>query len=289
MHHNHATASWGVECTEYRQLRLVAKPLVRYTTCSNGTPQEAKSAQSGEFPHYALLGWFRANSTDRLNFRCGGALISERFVLTAAHCLKKGRPDVVRLGSISSAADFNNQTDFPVESVQRHEKHRMDKSYHDIALIKLERDVAFSYTIRPACVWTELKLNDSTVISSGFGTTDPEANGPSKTMQKTSLDLLDKQSCQAQFSGDRKLFRGIASDQLCVGSVAHRGDACRGDSGGPLVVRTDRSGCLAHVVALSSSGTACGVGNSAAVSTRVAAYRDWIEKIVWPTTEGVET
>lgn len=107
-------------------------------------------------------------------------------------------------------------------------------------------------------------------------------------MQKTSLDLLDKQSCQAQFSGDRKLFRGIASDQLCVGSVAHRSDACRGDSGGPLVVRTESSGCLAHVVALSSSGTACGVGNSAAVCTRVAAYRDWIERIVWPTPDEGE-
>lgn len=55
-------------------------------------------SEVGEFPHMAALGYGDDNNLD---FNCGGALISEKFVLTAAHCVERGSPEVVRLGRVS--------------------------------------------------------------------------------------------------------------------------------------------------------------------------------------------
>ncbi|XP_058818790.1 serine protease snake-like [Topomyia yanbarensis] len=285
-----------VKCAEYRNATIViskAIPLVLNPTpvvfsgfnCSNSVSLivGGEEAKEGEFPHQALLGWPMVDQPEKFSFRCGGSLISNRFVLTAAHCSRYGRPDIVRLGENDLREEFDNQVDIDIEYFKRHPEYRFATSYHDIALIKLKQEVIFSQFILPACLWNSFELNVTSVIATGFGNTefgDVEEH-KSDTLRKVQLDLLDRDECSNQFIGLRNFDRGIADEQLCIGSKRGGKDTCQGDSGGPVQVITEPKGCIYYVLGVTSAGSSCGTGRSPAVYTRVSSYIDWIESIVW--------
>ncbi|XP_058455314.1 serine protease snake-like [Malaya genurostris] len=281
------------KCSEYRSqtisiasiipLTLNPKPITyRNFNCSKTVDLivGGESAKPAEFPHQALLGWPKEDNQDEFDFRCGGSLISERYVLTAAHCFKSTDPLIVRLGEYNLQNDYDNQLDVDIESITRHPEHSFRSSYHDIALVKLKEPVRFSKIIRPACLWTGLEVNVSSVIATGFGLTEFGGQG-SEILRKVMLDFLEKKDCEDQFLGSRSFKRGVIDEQLCVGSFRGGKDTCQGDSGGPIQVITEPKGCTYHVLGVTSTGSACGVGRSPSIYTRVASYVEWIEGIVW--------
>lgn len=131
-----------------------------------------EAAKPAEFPHQALLGWPKVDDPNELDFLCGGSLISDRYVLTAAHCFKYSNPKVVRLGEHDILNDHDNQADIDVETVVLHPNYKFSKAYHDIALVEMTEAVFLSKYIRPACLWTGLSVNVSSIIATGFGTTE---------------------------------------------------------------------------------------------------------------------
>ncbi|XP_055543946.1 serine protease snake-like [Wyeomyia smithii] len=236
-------------------------------------------AHPGEFPHQARLGYLSQDPAvaQQIVYQCGGSLISEQFVLTAAHC---GKPKLVMLGE-HNTLEPGNEIEFDVEAFIKHPKYRLGKSYHDIALVKLSGDVIFSSVIRPACLWTTTPLNLSMAIATGFG--DTEFYGNSSTiLMKVRLDVMSSSTCGTKFKLHGGFPDGVRREQLCVGSKHGNRDTCQGDSGGPLQTVTDVKTCAYHIVGITSLGTACGVGNTESVYTEVASYIDWIEESVWP-------
>lgn len=90
-------------------------------------------ARFDKYPHMARIGY--KDTEENVFFHCGASLISERFVLTVAHCRRTGdnqMTNLVRLGE---------DDDYDVKSFLSHSLYNRRMKQHDIALVELINDV----------------------------------------------------------------------------------------------------------------------------------------------------
>ncbi|XP_017783265.1 PREDICTED: serine protease snake-like [Nicrophorus vespilloides] len=237
-----------------------------------------QNALGKEFPYMAALGFVQDN---KVLWSCGGTLINDKFILTAAHCTNSrdfGQVKFVRLGDLNLILNTDDASPqmFEVKRILKHPKYRSSSHYHDIALIELDKTVKFTSYTEPACLNTPIsnRSNDN-FIAIGWGHTS-FGGDTSDVLQKVELKEKTNDECNQRYKTNRKLQSGIVHDwQLCAN--APNRDTCQGDSGGPLSIKEEKY----HVVhGITSFGKACGVAPG--VYTRVSNYVGWIEDNVWP-------
>ncbi|XP_053686626.1 transmembrane protease serine 9-like [Sabethes cyaneus] len=230
-------------------------------------------ARVGEFPFMGLV------SYDDERTRCGAALISDRFLLTATHCFKNVKPTAVRLGT--NQADDPMADSYAIAKIHRHRGYTQQTKQDDIALIELRSPVTMNAQVQPICLHTSLIDLPETTNLTLMGWGRDNADNLPNALLKGAVNPVLRSTCQARYTAGGRVIR-LTEKQMCaLGELNPDGlatDACEGDSGGPLVLRDDNR---YYLVGLVSYGSGCGDDKYAGIYTRVASYLDWIIERVW--------
>ncbi|KAH8409165.1 hypothetical protein KR009_009628, partial [Drosophila setifemur] len=237
----------------------------------------------GVYPHMAALAF---STFGNFVYRCGGSLISSRFVLTAAHCLTSS-PAYVRLGSVNIENPDRNNLDISVINITIHPNYVGNK-YDDIALMELSQDVPdTNINIQPACLHTDPSdpPSDSKLFVAGWGVVNTTNRATSKILLRAGLEVVPLQQCNISFAEQpasvRALKQGVIETLICAADQKQQKDACRGDSGGPLINELNIEDGIYTILGVISSGFGCAT-ITPGLYTRVASYLDFIESVVWP-------
>ena len=244
-------------------------------------PIGGEAADLSRWPWMVLLGRW----TDGVlgDWFCGGTLITDRHVLTAAHCLRP--EEAVGVGArLGDAKLSTNQTfrvqDRNVSLVTRHPAYR--GSLHDLAVARLAERVQLSHETRPICLppaGAEHVGSNVTVAGRGL----LEFGGqPADRLQEAALRVSDPAGCEAAYRpvpGFQTRFPGgFQETVLCAQSRdGEPRDACRGDSGGPLTLKLPAEVASTYqLVGVVSAGLGCGNPAFPGIYTKVSAHVDWI-------------
>uniref|UniRef100_A0A1I8MXH9 Peptidase S1 domain-containing protein n=1 Tax=Musca domestica TaxID=7370 RepID=A0A1I8MXH9_MUSDO len=224
--------------------------------------------QVNQYPWMAML-LFRGH------FYCGASLISDRYVVTAAHCLRSfPRPFVsVRLMAHNLKDRTVRVIDRRADKVVVHPKYSMSNNDNDIGLVKLDQVVEMSSVMRPVCLaMSERSYDDELAVITGWGVTS-EGGQVSQTLREVKVPILSQMACHAtKYGKDR-----ITENMLCAGAAEGGLDACQGDSGGPLMVSNGDLNTF-HLAGVVSWGEGCAREDYPGVYTRVSQYLEWIEE-----------
>ena len=211
---------------------------------------------------------------------CGGTIIDEYWILTAAHCLEGASPDQIQvLAGSSSVVDIEEGQLVDVVEIIMHPEYSDVGTGYDIALIRLASPLDLSGNSAQKVPYAtpmdeQNGLTDEGVISliSGWGTLSEGGDSPD-ILYGAEVPIVSNETANSLD------YQGLVTEtMLAAGDIENGGiDACQGDSGGPLVV-TNLAGTGYILAGITSWGFGCANPTSPGLYARVAFFANWIEE-----------
>ncbi|XP_072948276.1 chymotrypsinogen A-like [Epargyreus clarus] len=210
---------------------------------------------------------FYVCKNQKMTLTCGSNIISDRFLISAAHCYAENHIEqYIIAGTDVGPSGGNAAGKVNVEKAVMHPKYNSRTFSHDLLVIKLARSLQFSSRIQAIKMESHITSIPANSMLQTFGYGLSESNGPPR-LRKASVPFVDEQSCRMKFY---ELQQTINEKTICAGTDGLV--TCRGDSGGPLVYNN-------VLVGITSFGLGqCGLGP--AVYTRVGALRHFIDQTI---------
>ncbi|XP_018394848.1 PREDICTED: mite allergen Eur m 3-like [Cyphomyrmex costatus] len=252
-------------------LCLISMVAIDYGASIKLTPRVVggRLAEPGEVPYQVAL-----QDIARKKHFCGGVIINEYYVVTAAHCIYW--EDILDIAVSAGTIDLREPHSVHLAVLGHvHERYDpedfTDRYNYDIALVKVQTPFVFSFLIYPANLpkQDEFVEPGSTALISGFGViTYP---GGKRTEQLYIVDniIVNQTYCNKIYKDLIDL--EIHDSQICSIHPTEQKGVCFGDSGGPLTVN-------GKLVGLVSFAYDCGSNKYPTVYTRVPSYINWINE-----------
>lgn len=242
----------------------------------NQEAQSSSKAKLGNFPWQAFT---------IIYGRGGGALLGDRWILTAAHTIYP--KDSIFLGKKRNVDVFLGHTgidemirlgNHPVRRVVVHPDYRQDEPYNfngDIALLELQHSVPLGPHLLPVCLPDNETLYRSGLMGyvSGFGV---QRGWLTTELKYSRLPVAPREACEAWLQ-ERQRTEVFSDNMFCVGDKTRQQSVCQGDSGSVYVVWDDHAH---HWVATGIVSWGIGCGKGYGFYTKVLNYVDWIREVM---------
>jgi len=200
---------------------------------------------------------------------CGGTIISEKYILTAAHCADGVYSHEVVIGAHEIRDSSNTIINAYGPTV--HPEWDSFSLSNDLAILELETEIdwaEFGDNASPNCLASSGDFSGQTALVSGWGLDSDSASSISPVLRKVEAPVMSQSECESYWGN---LNEGI----VCINTEGGH-SSCNGDSGGPLSI----PGSVYEQIGIVSFGSAagCEIGAPAGFS-EVAKYIDWISSV----------